>query len=112
MKKFVNTAKIEYLDGEEIKSVFSNSVSVSFMMPSQYISGEVLCRRGCRRWTVMITEKELGRCAFKLNGYSGKGFYFEINPNKQYSINFWGDENSVMRLYNIPDCTTVCHENI
>ena len=109
MKNFINTAKIEYLDGEIIRTLYSNSVTIPFLYPHQYISGEVFCRKGCRKWSVYIKEKISGREIFRLNGYTGKGFYCRIKSDRQYFIIFEGDENSTMRLYNIPDCTTVCH---
>jgi len=109
MKSFVNTAKIEYIEGERVKTLYSNSVVIPFVHSHQYISGEVYCRKGRRRWSLSVREKNTERCIFSLKGYVSKGFYTQINPDKQYYISFDSNRDSTMRLYNIPDCVTVCY---
>ncbi|MBQ6896171.1 MAG: hypothetical protein IJN69_03065 [Oscillospiraceae bacterium] len=107
MKSFINTAKIEYLDDERIRTVCSNRLVIPVINRECFVSGEVLCRPDCRRWTVAILEKKTESPVFRLKGYVSKGFYYQINPGKQYIIRFDGDSNSTLRLYNIPDCVTV-----
>ncbi|MBR6518627.1 MAG: hypothetical protein IKT63_03020 [Oscillospiraceae bacterium] len=102
MKNFINTATAQYLDGEKIKSVYSNKVIIPFTHPHLHIWGETLCRDNCGKWMIEIYEKHTEKRVFCLNGYTCKGFCFEANPEKQYYIVFSGDKNSTMRLYNIP----------
>ena len=107
MKSFVNTAKIEYLMDEKIKTVFSNRLVLPVITFENFVSGEILCRSSCRRWKVSIKEKQSQKYVFCLDGYVSKGFYYQINPSKQYILRFDGDENSALRLYNTPDCITL-----
>ena len=112
MKSFVNTAKIEYLWDGETKQLTSNEVVVSIMLPSRFVSGEVICRKSCGKWWVEIYEKNSSRRIFCLNGYVSKGFYAQIKPQRQYYIKFTGDRNSTMRLYNIPDSVSLYYDCI
>lgn len=111
MKKYVNTAKIEYLACDKVKTLYSNKVEIRLLTKGMYISGEVFCRRNCRRWILQIYEKNSDSCVFCLDDCRPQKFHFETVPQKQYCIKFTGDDNSTLRLYSIPQSTTVCHSN-
>ena len=109
MKNFVNTAKIEYTIGESTLTAYSNPVTLPFAPKGNFVSGQVLCRKDCRKWRLTIREKTTDRIVFALNGYASKGFYTQLDPYRQYYISFTSDNRSTMRLYNTPSNVSVCY---
>ena len=109
MKNFVNTAKIEYTIDQRTLTAYSNTVALPFAPKGNFVSGQVLCRKDCRKWCIVIREKATNNTVFALSGYATKGFYAQLDPYRQYYISFTSDNKSTMRLYNTPSNVSVCY---
>ena len=108
MKNFENTATASWLCGEKIKTAYSNKVILPFIPRENCVKGEIFCRKGCGKWSLVIREKTENKTVYSLCGFTARDFYFPVDSSKQYCISFSGDEKSTMRLYAVPDCATVC----
>ena len=103
MKNFENTATASWLLGEKIKTVYSNRVILPFISRENCVKGEIFCRNGCEKWSLVIREKAGNQAVFSLQGCTPKDFCVPVDNSKQYCISFFGDEKSTMRLYAVPD---------
>ena len=110
MERIVTTAIAEYRAGLYRKAVLSNIHTLLVLVENSFLCGDVLCRKGTRRWKLRVLQRDTNRIAFTLSGSKAKGFCFELDSESCYRLFFTGDCGSVLRLYNTPgNVTDIMH---
>ena len=106
MRRIVTTARAEYRAGLFRRAVLSNSHTLLVLVEDSFLCGNVLCTDGSHRWKIRVVQKDTNSVAFALSGTKPKGFCFELDSERVYSLFFAGDCGSVLRLYSAPDNVT------
>lgn len=103
MKNFINIAKAEYTVNGQRKCALSNRWVIASGFEVNNICGKVICKDNFRPWIIRLINADNNRTVHTLRGVHSRSFSFTINPSCRYIVEFTGEHNCCMRLYNIPD---------
>lgn len=103
MKNFINTAKVEYTVNGQRRELMSNSWVISTVVSDNTLKGRVVCCNNCKRWVLKLINKTSGNLIYSMQGVHSRNFSFNVNPDKEYIVEFVSDPECTLRLYNTPD---------
>lgn len=106
MKNFISTAKVEYTDNGQRRQVMSNSVVICTILADNNLRGRVISSRNSKRWVLKLINKHSGAVVYAMQGVHSRNFSFTVNPQKEYVVEFCGNPECTLRLYNTPDAVT------
>ena len=106
MKNLTNTAKVEYTTNNQRRMVFSNTLSIPVIISNNTLKGRVIATGGCKKWVLNLIDKTSCQLVYSMQGCSSRNFSFNVNPVKEYVVEFTADNQCSLRLYNTPDAVT------
>ena len=106
MKNLTNTAKVEYTTNNQRRMVFSNTLSIPVIISNNTLKGRVIATGSCKKWVLNLIDKNSCQLVYSMQGCSSRNFSFNVNPVKEYVVEFTADSQCSLRLYNTPDAVT------
>ena len=106
MKNITNTAKVEYTVNNKRRLVFSNTLAIPVIINNNTLKGRVVAVNGCKKWVLSLIDKTNCQLVYSMQGCNSRNFSFNVNPSKEYVVEFTADNLCTLRLYNTPDAVT------